>query len=99
MSYPTKLYINAKYSFNEDDEEPNNFVAELPIGIEYVKSVELNMGAIVYTPIYPNLTPSDNMLSLWYNGVLLSYALPTQRVYTSPTDLCNVINKELSCFI
>ena len=92
MSYPTKLYINAKFSFNEDDEEPNSFVAELPIGIEYVKSVELNMGAIVYTPLYPNLTPNDNMLSLWYNGVLLSYALPTQRVYTSPTDLCNVIN-------
>ena len=92
MSYPNRLYINAKYAFNEEDEEPSNFTAELPIGLEYVKSIQLNQGSIVYTPVYPNITPRDNIFEITYNGVLQSFTLPATRVYSSPTDLCNVLN-------
>lgn len=92
MSYPTRIYINAKYSFNTAEETPNSFIAELPIGIQYAKSIELNIASIVYTPTYPNLTPRDNILAIEYNGAPLSYTLPAERIYTSPTDLVNEIN-------
>ena len=92
MSYPNRIFINAKYSFNDEDETPNSFTAELPIGIQYAKAVELNLAAIVYTPLYPNLTPRDNVLAITYNGVLQTYTLPAERIYSSPTDLCNEIN-------
>ena len=92
MSYPNRLYINARYAFNEEGEEPQKFSAELPIGIEYVKSIELNQASLVYTPVEPNLSSADNILQITYNGAVLSYTLPARRVYSSPTDLCNVIN-------
>ena len=88
MSYPNRIFINAKYSFNEEDETPSSFTAELPIGIQYAKSCELNMAAICYTPTYPNITPRDNVLAVTYNGVYQTFTLPAERIYSSPADLC-----------